>query len=375
MKKFRLEIITFVLVIFLVILLGVLLVFIRRVDAPNSRVGQTKGVMTEVVPVSVSTDSSTIGEKKEPIVVEPKEIVMAFGGDVMLSRVVGQKMVSHKDYTWPFDMVASQFAESDFAVINLESPFTISSGSHLVKTGSFSFNADPKAMAGLEEAGIDLVSLANNHFGNQGQKGMLDTFKVLASSSVGYAGAGKNIQEAHRAYIKEINGVKFGFLAYAYSEDLYIATADEAGMANMNLAMAKSDVAQLEKKVDVVVVLVHAGTEYTAKPHQTQITFSRGVIDAGADLVIGHHPHWVQSTEKYQGKYIIYSLGNLVFDQMWSTETREGAIAKAYFRDKVLQKIDILPIVINDYGQPALAQGAQKDRILARMGLKKGELE
>lgn len=368
MKKYKMEILVFVLIIILVISLGVLFFLVKEVNAPNHKVGQIKGVMIEAT-------STTLTEIVEPVVVESKETVMAFGGDAMLSRVVGQKMVSKKDYTWPFEKIGNEFKNVDFAVANLESPFTLGAGSHLVQTGSFSFNADPKTMAGLEEAGIDLVSLANNHFGNQGQKGMLDTFKVLTDNGVAYVGAGKNSKEAHAPYIKEINGVKFGFLSYAYPEDLYIAKQDKAGMASMNLEAAKIDVVNLKKQVDVVIVLVHAGTEYTAKANPTQVAFDHGVIDAGADLVIGHHPHWVQNIEKYKGKYIIYSLGNLIFDQMWSQETREGAIARVYFKEKKIEKIEILPIVINDYGQPDLAVGSQRAKILRRMGLSSGELK
>jgi len=368
MKRHKMEIFLVVLIIILTVAVGALFLLVKNVKAPSHQLGQVKSAITEVLP-------STSAEAVESIVAEPKETVMAFGGDAMLSRVVGQKMVSHKDYTWPFEKIGDEFKNVDFAVANLESPFTISSGSHVVKTGSFSFNADPKAMAGLEEAGIDLLSLANNHFGNQGQKGMLDTFKILNDNGIAYVGAGKDGVEAHAPYIKEINGVKFGFLSYAYPEDLYIATADKAGMANMDLETAKSDVVKLKEQVDVVIVLVHAGTEYTAKPNTQQIAFDHGVIDAGADLVIGHHPHWVQSTERYKNKFIIYSLGNLIFDQMWSQETREGAIAKAYFRNKNLEKIDIIPIIINDYGQPDLAVGSQRAKILRRMGFSNSELK
>ncbi|MFA6918677.1 MAG: CapA family protein [Patescibacteria group bacterium] len=368
MKKFKIEIILAILILILVVVIGLLFVAIRSAKTSTYQTGQIKEVMAQSLP-------ATFAVVEEPIAVEPKETIMAFGGDVMLSRVVGQKMVKKNDFAWPFEKIGNEFKKVDLAIVNLESPFTISSGSHLVQTGSFSFNADPKSMAGLEEAGIDLISLANNHFGNQGQKGMLDTFKTLNDNGIGYVGAGKNDREAHAPYIKEINGVKFGFLSYAYPEDLYLATSVKAGMANMNLGKAKSDIDSLKKQADVIIVLVHAGTEYVAKANSQQIAFDHGVIDAGADLVIGHHPHWVQNIENYKGKYIIYSLGNLIFDQMWSQETREGAIAKVYFQDKELEKIEILPIVINDYGQPDLAIGSQKSKILKRMGLSSGEIK
>ncbi|MEK7167577.1 MAG: CapA family protein, partial [Patescibacteria group bacterium] len=240
---------------------------------------------------------------------EVKETVLLFGGDAMLSRVVGQRMEKY-GFNWPWEKIKDQLLKADISVINLESPFLLNSN-YLVPTGSFSFKADPKAVSGLEDAGIDLVSLANNHFGNQGQKGMLDTFKVLGD--IKYVGAGKDIDSAHQGEIMEVNGIKFGFLGYGYPEILYVA-GKNAGIADMDLEKMRQDVVRMKKEADVVIVLMHAGIEYVNTPNKQQKDFAHLAIDSGADLVIGHHPHWVQLFEKYKGKPIFYSLGNLVFD-------------------------------------------------------------
>ena len=301
---------------------------------------------------------------------EPTVTTLVFGGDVMLSRVVGQKMVKYQDYSWPFKNVASIFKDADIAVVNLESPFTYG-GDHLVLTGSFAFNADPKAISGLKGAGIDLITLANNHFGDKGQKGMLDTFDLLAKNKIEYVGAGKNFTEARQGKIIEANGFKFGFLGYGYPDTIDVATDGAAGIANMNIEQAKKNVSEFKKKVDILIIEMHAGTEYVASPNKQQKDFARAVIDVGADLVIGHHPHWVQIIEIYQGKPILYSLGNLVFDQMWSRETQQGALAKIYFQDKNLEKIEIIPIHIYDYGQPQIVSDKSEiQEILKRMNLK-----
>lgn len=309
--------------------------------------------------------SPVIEESAAPM---PSEIVLTFGGDVMLSRVVGQRLTKYQDFSWPFRQVAEIFSQADLAVVNLESPFTYG-GDHLVLTGSFSFNADPQAIQGLRLAGLDLVSLANNHLGNQGKQGMKDTFDLLGKNQIAYAGAGLDFDGAHQGKILEAKGVKFGFLAYAYPEDLYLATATAPGIANLDIVQAQEDIAALKKQVDVIVVLMHAGVEYVDRPNAQQQRFARAVIDSGADLVIGHHPHWVQNWEIYDGKLILYSLGNLVFDQMWSQETREGAIAKIYFQGDRWQQAEILPVVIEDYGQPRLADEKESQRILRRMDL------
>lgn len=320
----------------------------------------------------------------------PVITTLIFGGDVMLSRTVSQQMEKYNDWTWPFAQIASTLASADLTVINLESPFT-ESGSHLVKTGSFSFNADPRSAAGLRLAGIDLAGLANNHILNQGVRGLSDTQKILSDNNIAFVGAGLNSFEARKPAIKAINGIKFGFLSYAYPSDNSVAETSTPGIANLAITAMASEVKQLKSQVDVAVILMHAGTEYTNKPNKQQTDFARAAIEAGADAVVGHHPHWVQTTEIYspggitsspkkviaesgiprsQGKPILYSLGNLVFDQMWSSETQEGALAKMIWKGKALEKIELIPISIHDYGQAEIVTSTPlKQKILKRMGL------
>lgn len=350
MKK--IVIISIALIIALIIILAYDLV---AVSAPTA--SKLKPIIEQIIPPQL-----------EPATTSPAITMLMFGGDVMLSRTVNQKSSKYGNWAWPFEKIASTTAEADFFVINLESPFTIG-GNHLVKTGSFSFNADPLSLAGLRLAGVDAVSLANNHITNQGRRGIADTQKLLTENNISFAGAGLNEAEARAPIIKEIKGIKFGLLAYAYPDDYSVAKTATAGLANMNIAKASQDIKNLRDQVDVVIVMMHAGIEYTNKPNAQQINFARGAIDAGADLVVGHHPHWVQLTEIYQNKPILYSLGNLVFDQMWSLETQEGALAQVEFTEKKISAIKIIPIVIRDYGQAELASDNIKNKILKRMGL------
>jgi poly-gamma-glutamate capsule biosynthesis protein CapA/YwtB (metallophosphatase superfamily) len=323
---------------------------------------------------SITSKIKSVGliEKK----VEPKipTATLLFGGDVMLSRVVGQKTVASGNWSWPFTKIASTTAASDLFIINLESPFTIG-GNHLVKTGSFSFNADPQMLAGLLTAGVDVATLANNHTINQGQKGIADTQKLLTGNNIAFTGAGLNDAEARTPVIKEINGMKFGFLAYAYPDDYSIAGTATAGLAGLDVSKMQADVKKLKPQVDLVIVTMHAGIEYTNKPNQQQKTFAHAAIEAGADLVVGHHPHWVQTTEIYNGKPILYSLGNLVFDQMWSTETQEGALAEVMIENKTIKTIKVIPVIIKDYGQAEVTDATTAARILKRMGLNEAQIK
>ena len=288
--------------------------------------------------------------------VEPKNVLI-FGGDIMLSRTVNAQMEKYQSYTWPLQKIAPLFQEADIAIANLESPFLFTKD-YQVPTGSFAFKANPKSVAALSLAGFDVLSLANNHILNQGVKGLSDTIKILNDASIKYIGT-----RDHNLVIKESQGIKFAFLSYTYN--------DSTSIANMSDDSVKTDIAAAKKQADIVIVLMHAGTEYSRKPNNQQIDFAHLAINSGADLVVGSHPHWPQTIETYQGKTIIYSLGNLVFDQMWSKDTSVGLLAKVYFNGKEQTNIEYIPINIKDYGQAdIMPDGAPKEDLLKAIGIK-----
>lgn len=295
---------------------------------------------------------------------KPPEITFMAGGDVMLSRHVGEKIRKYKDNSWPFRKIYADFKNADLAFVNLESPF-YDKGAPI--TEGMVFKAEPNTIDGLKLAGIDIVSLANNHSRNQGSNGLLYTFEHLKNNGIVYAGAGQNSEEAYQGKIIEAQGVKFGFLAYAYNE--HYAASNNPTVAGMDLEKLKQGIANLKNKADFIIVSMHAGNEYTTKPNQQQIEFAHAAIDAGADLVIGHHAHWIQKIEKYQGKYIFYGLGNLVFDQMWSDETQKGLTAKFTFAGKQLKQIELKPVQIDDYGQPRWMSDTEIKEVLKTIDL------
>lgn len=307
-------------------------------------------------------------ERPKLPVIEPKPITLIFGGDVMLSRHVNDKMVQNNNYSWPFINIAEYLNAADLTVINLESPFA-EAKNYSVPTGSFTFKANPKALAGLLISGVDLVSLANNHILNQGATGLEKTLEILSTNNVKSVGAGKNETAARRPEIFNLQNKKFGFLAYAYPNDNSVAAENRPGVANMNSAKMTEDVSELKKNVDFLTVIIHAGEEYTTKPNKQQISFAHQAIESGADLVIGHHPHWPQTMEFYQGKPIIYSLGNLIFDQMFSEETKTGLLAKINWENG-LRNIELIPIKITDYGQAnIMADGPEKEALFKKLNL------
>jgi poly-gamma-glutamate capsule biosynthesis protein CapA/YwtB (metallophosphatase superfamily) len=297
------------------------------------------------------------------IVHQPKTTTLFFAGDIMLSRNVAAKMYEANDFTLPFANVADKISRADLSFANLESPFN-DSGVHSIE-GSLVFNADPQAIAGLKFAGFDVLSTANNHGFDQGQKGIDFTKTLLSQNQILPVGTGV---DCHDGIIVAKNGIKFGFLAYSYTalNDGGKTTSPQVCDAN-NLAQLKIDIQNLKPLVDVMVVSTHMGIEYTRTPSESQIKFAHASIDAGADLIIGNHPHWAQTIEQYQGKWIFYAMGNLVFDQMWSTETREGLTAQIYFKDKTLDKIELMPVVIDDFCCPRWANEEETKNILQKI--------
>jgi len=292
-------------------------------------------------------------------------------GDIMLSRNVGAKIVKHKDVNYPFLKVRDVLKKADAVFANLETPITAGAP---VLTGSFSFRSDPGVEKGMKNAGISVVSLANNHTMNKGATGLRDTIKYLDKAKIAHVGAGATLADATKPATLTLKGVKFAFLAYNDSDVVpasYGATVKRAGNALMDIPTMKDAVKAAKKKADVVIVSMHSGIEYTPTPNKRQTAFAHAAIDAGAELVIGHHPHVVQTVEKYKGKWIMYSLGNFVFDQMWSQDTRRGMIAKIRFTGSKVTGIEYSPVLIEDYSQPRILTGKDADAVIARLGLKK----
>lgn len=297
------------------------------------------------------------------------EIVMVAVGDVMLSRTVEKTMMDKKNFKYPFIKTAELTSGADITFGNLETP--IISG-RLINTSEFTFRTDPRSLSGLRYAGFDVLSLANNHMMNFGEEGLEETLKNLDAAEIRHAGAGIGSDNIGKSAVMTVKGVRFSFLAFTYNTDVRKdPKLGEYGVQNMDMKNMQKAVKLAKEVSDVVVVSMHAGTEYRTRSGRFQQDFSHSAIDAGADLVIGHHPHVVQEAEKYNGKYIIYSLGNFVFDQMWSSETRLGAVAEITFDGKEIKSVRFYPVKIYDYSQPSFIAGNEAKRILGRLEMVK----
>ncbi len=283
---------------------------------------------------------------------ESDEVTLIFAGDIMLSRFIGTLMERKNDWTFPFRRIADATRLADIAVGNLEGP--ISSGGTRVGSEN-SFRADPRAIQGLTFAGFDVVSIANNHIWDYGSEAFLDTLRILGENGIGYAGGGEDYSKAHTPLIKEIRGTKFAFLSYTDLISRSLATESSTpAIAFAEKEEIVRDIKEVREKADVVVTLFHWGDEYETRHNALQEDLAHAAIDAGARIVIGHHPHVIQDTEEYNGGFIAYSLGNLVFDQNFSEETRRGLMVRVVVRGSDVESVEELPISFTREFEPVL---------------------
>jgi len=295
------------------------------------------------------------------------EVSLVAVGDISYSRGVERVVRRHSDINYPFLKIQDYLKSADLVFGNLETPIT--QGPEIPDFHMI-FRSNPGTEQALKGAGFSIMSLANNHTPDFGEKGLKDTFNFLESVGIKYVGAGRNEQEAYQPVYIEKRGLKFAFLAYNDTDVVptyYEASVNRAGTAFMRIDKMTEAVKEAKQKTDFVIVSMHAGIEYVEKPNNSQTNFARAAIDAGADLVIGHHPHVVQTLEKYKGKYVFYSLGNFVFDQPQSEETKEGLAIKIYFTKNGINKISLLPVVMENLAQPRVANKNETDKILRRL--------
>ena len=301
--------------------------------------------------------TKSISYSSEIISPEKKIISVVLVGDIMLDRGVEYmiKTEGKGDFKFPFLKIADYLNKANILFGNLEGPVSDKG----IKVGSiYSFRAEPEVIEGLTFAGFNLISLANNHAFDYGREALEDCLARLSKAQISYVGTGFNEAEAFSPVIKEVKGVKIGFLAYTnLGPETWKATERNSGIAwvsEKDMEKIKENIKSAKEKVDILIVSLHAGEEYAAEPTQFQIEFSKAAIDAGADLVIGHHPHVVQKSEKYKDKWIFYSLGNFVFDQNFSEETMEGQMVKILIENGKIKEVIPKEIKINEFFQPEI---------------------
>ena len=270
-----------------------------------------------------------------------------FAGDVMLSRGVRREILAAHDPALPFRKIAPLLASADLAFVNLESPFSDKGPYH---DEGLIFHAAPDMIAGLQLARIAVASTANNHARDDGPHGVEYTVNWLSSHGIAPLGSNLSAAKTHRGVILKRNGIRFGFLGYTFDQQNGNWRDIDDRIAVTDATVMEQDVKRLKTRCDVVIVSMHNGTEYAPRENPAQIAFAHAAIDAGATLVIGHHPHVVQPVERYKGKLIFYSLGNFVFDQFQREATQHGVIAEVDFLGKGIFCEGLWPVTITRTG-------------------------
>jgi len=309
-------------------------------------------------PPTTSTTSTT--EKA------PQSLTVAAGGDVQGDRLVGKYIDAHGGAA-ALAKVKPYLQTADLAFVNLEGP--VSDKGTKLAWKEYTFRSRLALASGLAAAGVDVVSMANNHAVDCGQTALLDTIARLDKVGIAHAGAGDDISAARAAAIVDTPAGKVAVLAFTdkYASG-FAAGTDRPGVATISDGKkVLAAIAAADKKADFVIVSFHWGTEYTSQAASYQRALAHKAIDAGADLILGHHPHVIQGLEVYHDKLIAYSLGDFLFDHR-SRATGEAFVLRVTLHPTGPPVARIIPVYLSDAnGIPAPVTGKAADAILDRL--------
>ncbi|WP_458126217.1 CapA family protein [Paenibacillus sp. Z3-2] len=301
-------------------------------------------------PAAASTPSSTKGNAgvdKESETSKPsnsaEDVTINFVGDIQFSGKVAE-LLDRNGYDYPFAKLGRLFKDDDLTIGNLETPITLGGTGAADKT--YVYKSSPKALAAMASAGFDAVNLANNHILDQGVEGLVDTLTYLKEYGIAHTGAGMNRDEAYAPAYLERKGMKIALLGFSrvVPEASWKAEGNRAGVAEAyDSTGAVKAIEEARKKADLVIVVAHWGEERVSTPNSDQTRLAHEFVDAGADLVIGGHPHVLQGLEYYKGKWIAYSTGNFTFSRSTTEETWKTAVFQARCSREAACSMKVIP--------------------------------
>jgi poly-gamma-glutamate capsule biosynthesis protein CapA/YwtB (metallophosphatase superfamily) len=279
--------------------------------------------------VDGDADADRVAEPNLPCTEAKSGVKLVFAGDVVLGGPVGALVEKDHDgdYGFLFEQVSKCLNKADVVFANLESVASLAGEPKTTNEGAVLYRADPKSLTALKNAGVDVVSLANDHVFDYGREGLEDSFNRITGAGLSYVGAGNDLEEAQSPVIFAKGGIKIAFVAFSFvgSSAWAAKTQSHAGIRSGiswgSVTALESTLYKVRDTADFVVVSMHFGTPYSALPDNSkQDALAHLAIERGADLVIGHHPHVLQPVMVYLDKHIAFSLGSFI-----SAETKENA--------------------------------------------------
>lgn len=339
-------------------------------DTNNTLSGFNSGAGTDELPVSgnadtiIPSDASSSGSSEE----SSEPIVLAFAGDINLDE--NSKPVSRYDEEGKgiLGCISPELVEemnaADLMMLNNEFSYSLRGTQTADK--SYTFRANPERVNILKEMGVDIVSLANNHALDYGMDALNDTFTTLENADIDYIGAGDTLDRAKAPVYYNIGGRKIAYLAASrvvFAMDWYATDTRPGMIGTYDPTLLLDQIREADKSSDFVVVYVHWGVERTNTPTDYQKSLARQYIDAGADAVIGCHPHVLQGLEFYKGKPIAYSLGNYWFNN----STREAGLLKIYLNPDGTTRLQLLPTLGKDTYTYLIQKTAEREAYFSFM--------
>jgi len=306
---------------------------------------------------------------------------IALTGDVMLGRLMNDVLAEHGP-AYPWGDTLPLLRQADLTLVNLECVIATSGRPWNLWPKVFHFRADPIALDALKEAGVDFVSLANNHVLDYQEEALLEMLDRLDAAGIAHAGAGRNLAEAAHPAMLEANGLRIGVLALTDNEPGWAATQDRPGTNYLPITTNAETFRRVEQGIDdarragadLVLISSHWGPNMRERPSPQFQQFARATIDAGADLYLGHSAHIIQGIEVYKGKPIFYDAGDFVDDYAVDPILRNdrSILILCTLGTEGVRNVELLPVLIANF-QVNLAKGEDHRAIAARLRMLSAE--
>ena len=303
---------------------------------------------------------------RDPVLGDGKPVTIAFAGDMNFEGATASRLAA--DPNSVFGPVSGILSDADLTIANLETAVTKGGGTPVGK--QFTFSTGPEALTAIAAAGIDVVSMANNHGMDYGEAGFAESLQVRDETDLPIIGMGANEDEAYAPHIAEVNGQRIGVISATQVLDgsfinSWTATSDHAGLASAKRVDKMVETVEATRpKVDTLIVFLHWGTETETCPNEAQTTLTPQLIDAGADIVVGGHQHRVLSAGYSGAAFVGYGLGNFLFQANSELGSRSGVL-KVTATGRRIDGYEWVPARINGANQPIPAEGQEAQNLLA----------